>query len=128
MEFRVIKKDEFDTYTGNIVPVYYVQRKIIYECDEGFFWPKMVTKVLWENCYGPHNLERGRCTDKFMTEAEANNALKYNINRYTLVENPSKPEVLSIHVIGDKNEKINTIKKLISDFDDLTKAEIKNSL
>lgn len=44
MEFRVIKKDEFDTYTGNIVPVYYVQRKIIYECDEGFFGLKWLLK------------------------------------------------------------------------------------
>lgn len=128
MEFRVIKKDEFDDYTGNTVPVYYVQRKIIYECDEGFFWPKMVTKVLWENCYGPCNLEDGRCTNKFMTEAKANEALRYNINYYKFKENPPEPEVLSIHVIGDKKEKVNAIKKLISEFDDLIKEEIKNSL
>ena len=127
MEFRVIKKDKVDIYTGNIVPVYYVQRKIIYECDEGFIFPKIVTKEVWENCYGPYDLERHR-VNEFKTEAEANEALRYNINRYTLEENPPAPEVLSIHVIGDKNEKINTIKKLISDFDDLTKAEIKNSL
>lgn len=128
MEFRVIKKDEFDTYTGKTVPVYFVQRKILYEFDEGFIFPKMVTKVIWENCYGPRNLTDGCCTNKFMTEAKANEALRYNINYYKFKENPSKPEVLSIHVIGDKNEKVNAIKKLISDFDDLTKAEIKNSL
>lgn len=37
MEFRVIKKPELDTHTGNIVPVYFVQRKNIYEYDVGFF-------------------------------------------------------------------------------------------
>lgn len=128
MEFRVIKKDKFDDHTGNTVPVYFVQRKRIYEYEVGFFWTKLVTKEIWENCYGPCNLTSGCCTDKFMTEAEANEALRYNIKYYKFEENPPEPEVLSIHVIGDKKEKINTIKKLISDFDDITKAEIKNSL
>lgn len=128
MEFRVIKKYEFDEHTGNTVPVYFVQRKRIYEYEVGFFWTKLVTKEIWENCYGPRNLEDGRCTNKFMTEAKANEALRYNINYYKFEETPPEPEVLSIHVIGDKKEKVNAIKKLISDFDDLTKAEIKNSL
>lgn len=63
-----------------------------------------------------------------MSEEKVNESLRYNINRYTLDENPPEPEVLSIHVISDKKEKVNAIKKLISEFDDLTKVEIKNSL
>lgn len=128
MEFRVIKKLELDTHTGNIVPVYFVQRKKIYEYDVGFFRTKIVTEEKWENCYGPRNLANGHCTSRFMSEEKANEALRYNINRYTLEENEPEPEVLSIHVIGDKKEKVNTIKKLISEFDDLIKEEIKNSL
>jgi len=44
MEFRIIKKSELDTRTGNIIPVYYVQRKRIYEYEVGFFGLKQLLK------------------------------------------------------------------------------------